>query len=465
MSLFLRRRLCWERRGFVLLFFFFYGALFASTANGSGHTSQPGAIEQWWGGSHLAGNWWGNRQFLEGRGLDLGGSFSAVYHGVAPSRVGGDSIFCHCVSLTAAFDFEKMLGFGGLSGRAGIQWQTGRDINRRVGAGHAFSPAAFAGHWRWQLRPVDLIYVTPRVFGIKEFFTIAGGWQNPKDHLMLQSSASLFQNCAFGGGGGLLANGVAFDGSHLAWGGYARVRPTSWSHVQVGLWGAVPEGLSWRGRGAHFRLARPFKHSRIFAMGEMGITTGLGAALLPGKYVVGSFYWGVPNRSFLGATYPGQLGFYWQADQMLYREEATVLVDGSQRRLELNARVSRGVSARPQQGLYSFWCVSHAPKFNSIIPFFLRAGLLYKGPIPGWDKDELGIAFAFGNCSHYSVLARHTQGRFLQKTSEAIWEVDYRFQANKWLHVQPFLEYFFRPSSNSRFQDALVLGASVRLTF
>src|SRR5205085_6408088 len=132
-------------------------------------------------------------------------------------------------------------------------------------------------------------------------------------------------------------------------------------------------------------------------------------------------------RSFLGATYPGRFGFYWQADQMLYREPAE-LTDECQ----LDTWLSQSGSVQSQQGLFSFGCISHAPKFNNVIPVFLRAGLVYKGLFPSRDKDDLGVAFAFGNYSYYSVLARRTQGRFLQRTSEAVWEIDYRFQANKW---------------------------------
>ncbi|ALJ56443.1 Porin B precursor [Candidatus Xiphinematobacter sp. Idaho Grape] len=459
---FLKRRSCRgvRRRRFTLSLLCGVAlALGASSNSDSGYASQPDAIRRWWEGSHLTGGWWSGRQFLESRGLNLVGDFSAVHHGVPIGDSREISIFCHCISLTARFDFGKMLGVEGLTGQAGVQWQTGKDINGKVGAGSAFSPAAFTGHWRWRLRPIDLTYVTPEVFGIKEFFTISGGWQNPKNYFMVQPDANVFQNCAFGGGG-LAANDVAFDGAYIAWGGYTRIRPTSWSYVQAGFWGAVPEALNWRNRGVYFRLARPFRHNGVFVMGEMGVSPELGAASLPGKYVFGSYYWGLPNRSFLGATYPGRFGFYWQADQMLYREPAPLTEE-----YPLDAGLSQRDSARSQQGLFSFVCVSHAPKFNNVVPVFLRAGLVYKGLFPNRDRDDLGVAFAFGNYSYYSVLARRTQGRFLQRTSEAVWEVDYRFQANKWLRVQPFLEYLFRPSGSGHLKDALVLGVAAQLTF
>ena len=466
--LFLRRRSFWWRRGVAL----FLGALFVLDANSDSICASPtdtdtntiDVAERWWDSSHLTGDWLGNRQSLESRGLNLGGGFSTVYRGAPLGNLKEVSVLRHYISLTARFDFGKMLGLEGLTGQAGIQWQTGKDISRRVSVGGAFSPVAFSDHWRWRLRPIDLTYVTPEVFGVKEFFTVSGGWQNPKDYFIVQPNAGMFQNCAFGGGGGgLAANDIAFDGAYLAWGGYARIRPSSWSYVQAGFWGAVPEALSWRNRGAYFRLARPFRHNGVFVMGEMGVTPELGVASLPGKYVVGSYYWGLPNRSFLGATYPGRFGFYWQADQMLCRKPLA-LTDESQ--LRLGVGLSQSMSAvQSQQGLYSFCFVSHAPRFNNVIPVFLRTGLLYKGFFQSRAKDDLGVAFAFGNYSYYSALARRTQGRLLRRMSETVWEVDYRFQANKWLYVQPFLEYLFRPSDSGPFKDALVLGVTARLAF
>ncbi len=58
----------------------------------------------------------------------------------------------------------------------------------------------------------------------------------------------------------------------------------------------------------------------LMVMAETGITPKFGASELPGKYAMGGYYWGNQKDSFNGTYNWGQYGFYWQADQMLFRE-------------------------------------------------------------------------------------------------------------------------------------------------
>ncbi len=424
----------------------------------------PGAaITQWWNGTYATGDWMGARTFLEDHGLKLGGNSTAIYYGVPTNDLRHNSVFCYNLILSSEFDFGKMFGLKGLTGKAGFQWATGETFRDNVGTGIAFSPIAFTGYWKWRLRPIVLTYVTPELFGIKEFLTLAGGWQSPTDYFILQPYASLFQNYAFYGGP-LVANNILFDGDYVAWGGCIKVKPTHWSYVQGGLWAAVPNALDWRNRGIYFALAQ---RNGLFFMGETGVTPQFGRSRLPGKYAFGSYYWGLSCPSFFGATYPGQFGFYWQADQMLYREPtsntaATLPNNDIKKSVSSSGRLEEQLSS---QGLYGFSLLTYAPKFNNMLPFFLRLGLVYQGLIPTRDQDKVGIAFAYGNYSYYKILANRAKGIHNQRTNEALLEVDYRIQINKWLFTQPFLEYIMRPNGDSRSKDALVLGIASQILF
>lgn len=431
--------------------------LLTLSASNDGRAARGTSAIEWWDGAYFTENWFGCRQCLEGHGLSLKGGSSAIYQGITHSNNSQDvSFFCHHFFLTAKCDFGKMLGLEGLTGQAGIQWQTGSgNINNRSGAGTAFHTASFTGHWKCNLRSIELTYATPEIFGIKEFFTISGGWQNPKEHFMLQPHASLFQNYAFGGGE-LAANGVIFKGGYLAWGSYAKLKPTSHCYLQVGVWDAVPVPLHYLKCGTRCQKFRP---NLVLFMGEVGIIPELSDAALPlAKYVVGSYYWRQHHRSFFGANYPGRCGFYLQADQILYRE--THAVTGH----ALNQPVGAKRKKTYPQGLYSFGYISHSQQSNnSRIPIFLRVGLVYKGLFTTRDEDELGIAFAHANYSNF--LAHRTHGRLIQRTNEAVLEISYRFRANKWLHIQPFLEYLVHPNGDARSKDSLVLGIVARMIF
>ena len=54
------------------------------------------------------------------------------------------------------------------------------------------------------------------------------------------------------------------------------------------------------------------------------------------------------------------------------------------------------------------------------------------------------MAFAYGNFSEFNEANQEASNRPVQ-TYEAMLELDYRIQLNKWAYVQPFIEYIIRP--------------------
>ncbi len=65
-----------------------------------------------------------------------------------------------------------------------------------------------------------MTYTTPELFGIKEFLTLSGGWQNPTDIFINQPLNKFFINNTFTSNRGIGANGIGWGGSYSAWGGY-----------------------------------------------------------------------------------------------------------------------------------------------------------------------------------------------------------------------------------------------------
>ena len=84
---------------------------------------------------------------------------------------------------------------------------------------------------------------------------------------------------------------------------------------------SYPQATSTDNHGLAFEGFRQNPdHNGVFAIGETGFTPKIGASKLPGKYAFGGYYYEQQNTSFFGAHYPGRYGFYWQVDQMLFRE-------------------------------------------------------------------------------------------------------------------------------------------------
>jgi carbohydrate-selective porin OprB len=212
-------------------------------------------------------------------------------------------------------------------------------------------------------------------------------------------------------------------------------------------------------------------------MVETGITPKLGSAKLPGKYAFGGYYYQEDNTSFFGANYDGRYGFYWQADQMLFREsspEAPVLAKGpSDGKSTVSASEGKSfkdkVLTEPaklsEQGLYAFNLVTYAPKYNNILPFYFHTGLVYKGLIPTRDNDQLMAAFSFGQYSFYNIEALQEAGNVNQPNYTAVLEIDYRIQINKWAFFQPFFQYIIQPNGTGAIENASILGFETGLVF
>ena len=217
-------------------------------------------------------------------------------------------------------------------------------------------------------------YTTPELFGVKEFLTLSGGWQNPADFFIYQPENKFFINNTFNSGRGLSANGFQWGGSYSAWGGYIKVKPIDWYYAQAGLYMAIPQGNVSANHGLDFQGFHPDPSlNGVYFLAETGFTPKIGASKLPGRYAAGAIYFGVENKSFNGDTNDGRWAFYWQADQMLYRapsrEQQTSLDpvpgDGKSSPTEKRAPVLKLKPKLSDKGLYFFSLFEYAPEFNN----------------------------------------------------------------------------------------------------
>jgi carbohydrate-selective porin OprB len=173
----------------------------------------------------------------------------------------------------------------------------------------------------------------------------------------------------------------------------------------------------------------------LFFMIETGFTPEIGEAKLPGKYAFGSYYYGEDNPDFGRSKY----GFYWQADQMLYREPSSgdELTD---------------------QGLRLFSLFTYAPTYNGMYPFYAQGGLVYEGLIPKRNKDELYGGLGVGT---YDQADEDNADR----NYTMVLEGGYRFRINGWSFASPYIQYLIQPDGSREVANATVLGVQVGVSF
>jgi len=96
--------------------------------------------------------------------------------------------------------------------------------------------------------------------------------------------------------------------------------------------------------------------------------------------------------------------------------------------------------------------------------FYALGGLVYKGLIPGRDKDQAGIAFAYGNYSFEAANIDRDRGRN-PRTYQAVLEFDYRIQINRFAYVQPVAQYIINPGGRGLVNNDTILGLHFGVNF
>jgi len=165
---------------------------------------------------------------------------------------------------------------------------------------------------------------------------------------------------------------------------------------------------------------------------------------LPGNYKIGGMY---DSGSFTRLdnsteTERRNPGWYVMGDQMLFREKPPATPTDP-------AKLKGGwkKSTPTDQGLYALANFVMNPKTAiSIAPYWVSAGLYYKGAIPHRDADVMSLAFYYASLSPDSALDFEFQFRFY-----------YTLQLTQWIFMSPHLQYFRKPGGG-QVPNAVMLG-------
>jgi porin len=449
------------------------GGLTAGEPGGGGVRDPEGSLERWWGGKGLTGDWFGLRGALDDRGLTMNGRYYGAYFGVVSSEGGSRGFWDQGLEFGAAQDFGKLLGAGTMSGVrafAGFRWRDARsaaDPNTFVEASSMFNPSNWISGVQFRVLNFGLELASAERFVAKDLFVLRLGWLQPQKEFADQPLSKLFLNNAVNSAKGIGGN-IPFSSSASTWGGSLRVRPAPWYYAKGALFMAYPKMTDSNNHGLAFGgfAADPSKNG-LWGMAETGVTPEIGPSQLPGRYAVGGYYYGGEKNSFNGTGGYGQFGFYWQADQMLFRERtasAAPVRSGAAEGKSFKAPADLPAGKRDDQGLSMFNLLSFAPKYNNTFPFYFQTGLVYKGLLPERDRDLAMVSLACGNYSYYKLLEDRENGRATAAYTVFL-EWGYRFQINAWAFVQPFAQYVIRPDGTGETANATILGISTGVTF
>lgn len=127
--------------------------------------------------------------------------------------------------------------------------------------------------------------------------------------------------------------------------------------------------------------------------------------------------------------------------------------------LYLRGETPIGPRGEDGQGLSAFFRIGVADGRVNMFNAFASAGLVLAGPVPGRDKDQLGLAFATAFTS--GVYRRVTPS----ERSETAIELTYRAPLTDFLTVQPNLQYVLNPNADPATRNAFAVGLRAELSW
>lgn len=376
------------------------------------------AVDDWFEGNYATGMWGGARPFFESHGLTLRSSilyspFSKIGGGPTDTSNGRGYTMQH---LSVSLDTEKAGLWKGGTFFALYQRKIGSGINGAVG-----SPI---DGWDFpdEMSRIQEYWYQQKLFNNK--IRLKVGKQCSSNEFGMIYSGTDFMNLRLA-----VIPTVPYAGfPYPGFGFMAEVNPTSWLSIKEGIYSKDGNPLN-----------------------IVGIEVKAKIKNMPGRYMLGS--WQMSNSNGIrtiesyspsGSSYNNfnrNYGVYASFEQMVYKEKKEIPQD--------------------RQGIMLFGQLGISPSEKNDTCKYGAVGLHYRGPIPKRDDDIAGLAFGYSNfASRLSDIPTSVGGRI---GDEAFIETFYRFHVNKWLYLQPDVQFISHPSG--MFQNSIAIGLRSVITF
>jgi len=403
---------------------------------------------------YATGNWFGLRTTLaEEYGLSFYGKYGGAFFGVVDSENGGHGFWGQALNFGASLNFGKLLDEDALEGITlfgHFRWRDHRpnaDPAPWVETSLLFMPSPWTTGTKFRVLSFGLEVSSAGFLPVKDMLVLRAGWIQPQAEFLIQPYSTHFLMASIASAKGIGGN-IPFSSNGSTWGGTLRAKPVEWAYVKGGLFMSFPKMSDWRNHGLAYRGYGPdTSKNGLWAMGEIGITPAI--CDLPGKYAIGGYYFGSEHTTYIHkAARDMQYGFYFQADQKLWQPTPA-------------AETPEGKSAK---GLSLFNVFSLAPAENHLYPFCFHTGFCYEGLFPKRDADLLLFAVSYGSYSYDKLREDRMAGR-REATYTIGMEASYKANINKWLHIQPFVQYIIRPDGTDHVKNAAILGFQTGVSF
>lgn len=391
----------------------------------------------------------GLRTRVAGKGITFNAQYVAEVWGNPTGGVSTGTVYTGLMSVQGNVDFQKLLGWRGASFSTQWYWLSGQDISAEH-VGNIFTVSNIAGFPAVRMNELwfQQNFVGDRI-------SIRVGQLGADSEFDLSTHSVVFLNGTFSWSPYLSTNipnaGPSYPmgtpGIRLA------LTPVDWLTYQGAVFQGNPFAQNVNRYGFRWDLSAS---NGYFSIHELAfrVNQSSRSSRLPGTFKIGGWFDTAPDPNADSAQ-PWSYGFYFVADQMLYRVTDSDLAAATD-----NNGQQTAVASPTNKGLGIFTHIGFTPATSSFINFYVDGGLTYKGLIPTRDNDVLGVAAAYG---HLTNTPQETDGRS-NPGYEIVFEATYQIELAPWLSLQPDLQYVIHPSGTD-IPNALVLGARTTLSF
>ena len=382
------------------------------------------------------------------KGITFTTQYAAEVWGNPAGGVSSGAVYTGLMTFQGNIDLQKLLGWRGASFSTRWYWLSGQDISAEH-VGNIFTVSNIAGFptvrmnelWLQQNFAGDRISIRVGQMGADSEFYVST-YSVVFLNSALSWSPTLSTNIPNGGP----AYPMSAPGIRLA------LTPVNWLTYQGAVFQGNPFAQNVNRYGFRWDLS---SSNGYFSIHELNFRMNQesGSSGLPGTFKLGGWFDTAPDLNASSAQ-PWNYGFYFVADQMLYRVQQTSFstVDNKDNQAAPASVINKGL------GIFTH--VGVAPRNSSLINFYIDGGLNYKGLLPTRDHDVLGLAIAYG---HLTNNLPNSQGRS-DRGYEIVLEATYEIELTPWLSLQPDVQYVIHPSGTN-IANALVLGVRTTLSF
>lgn len=409
-------------------------------------------FKPWLEGATGTGNWFGLRDQLVKKGIELGFSSINEVWGNTTGGMKTGSVSTTVLQMATAIDLEKLIDWKGGSFYSRWLYLAGQDPGTNL-AGDLFGVSNIGGYST--LRNIEL-WLQQNILDDK--ISLRAGQLVADSEFVISDYGALFINNTYGWPAFIYASipngGPAYPIG--APGVRLKFQPNDQFSFKAAAFQGNVYAQNVNNHGFNWNLNA---NQGYFYLTEAAYRY---ECILPGQVKAGSWFSSstFPNLSNPGDSFSGNYGLYGIIDQMVYRCSPKSCAKEPS---SLDAK--KVVEEKNDRGLRFFSRIAFEPEDRNILNFYCDTGLNFKGLLPKRGQDLFGIACGYGLFGNDGVNAiQQSQGTALANTTFDI-EMTYQAALTPWLSLQPDLQYIIHPRMTQTYPNALVIGLRASVTF